>query len=345
MFRLLKSPRRCTVLTKSELLTYLQNDKKDTTLEGKTQDELQAIYEERVKSSLLGRKKFLKDFLPAKTSKTDVVELNHENTALIKTIYGELLDGVRKEQDIYPTIKKLIVSLNKKETEDILEQLGQQRWYGHFHKMYRAKLREVEETYIGEIEDIVKTLNEEEKYIILSRLRKKRSNLDFLKEFHAMLADNAKRENFLKLSRFRYLIVNGFLDEYKEEEYRDYYEEYVYKQSVIDEIFSVTKNYTKVELEHKKLNDLKQILEHYRREKEENKKRRQKINTFIAGLKKLIADKADEKSFNKMVGTMFVELEEKDIEYIINILYDASPVFAERIRIVYSENYSKKKNE
>lgn len=333
------------MLSKSELLTYLQNDKKDPALETKSQEELQAIYDTRVKENTLERKKLLSDLLPAKKSKSHVIELDHENTELVQKIYQKLLKGIKNEEDVYPAIEELIVSLNKKENEDIMEILLQQRWYGQFHKMYKVKLREVEETYIDDIEQIVKSLNEEEKYIILSRIKRKRQDIEFLKGYRTMLGDKAKREQFLKLSDFRHLIVNDFLDEFKKDEYREYYDEYVYKKEVINEILAVTKNYSVAELERKKLVDLKQVLEHYKREKAENKKRRQKINTFITAIKKMISEKADEKNFNKMIGTMFVELEEQDIEYIINIMYDASPVFAERIRIIYNENYVKHKKD
>lgn len=47
---------------------------------------------------------------------------------------------------------------------------------------------------------------------------------------------------------------------------------------------------------------------------------------------------------NKIVGSMFIELDSKSIEKIIEVIYDLNPSVGERIKSSYNENYTKKKH-
>ncbi|MFP4333480.1 MAG: hypothetical protein ACLFQJ_09280, partial [Campylobacterales bacterium] len=123
--------------------------------------------------------------------------------------------------------------------------------------------------------------------------------------------------------------------------YKEYYEETVYKQDVISKILKVTKNYSRDHLESKKLSDLKNIFEHYRKEYERIKKEKEAVRKYITLFREAIESKYDERELNKLMGNMFVELNENGVKKIIDALADASPNMSERIRISLLESHTK----
>jgi len=332
-------------MNKSELIEYLKRyGKSENTLKNSSLDELEAMYGQIVKENLQERKTILGSLIGSANKEQDELSMEDERAVYMgRELYDRIVDAIKDEKlEVYDVIEEMIVTLNRKEIDDVLESLGQERWYGEFYMMYRMKLREVEEWYISQIEEFVKSLNEEEKYIILSEVKRKRRDMDYIKSLNKMLSDKNEREKFINISGFRYMMVCDYLQE-SEEEYEAFYEEHIHKQEIVKKILEITKNYKHEELEKKSTSDLKHIYEHYLREREEARKVRQNLNKFIAMLRQCISEGSDEKTMNKIVGSMFVELDSKSIEKIVGIIYDVSPSVGERIRSSYNESYAKKK--
>jgi len=308
-------------------------------------EELEGSYEKKVKAMTKERQEIIREFLPQKDRDKELVLIQDENEILrVRELYDRVVEAVRNDrEDIYGVLEEMVLTLSKKEVDDILDSLVQERWYGEFYQMYKVKLRELEEWYLDRIEEFIKSLNEEEKYIIVSDLKRKRADLDYLKSMLKMLEDKESRERFVNISDSRYTILTEFYEDSAKEEYEPYYEEHIYKHEIIEKINKVTKNYRQEELERKSSSELKHIYEHYQREREEAKNEKRKINKFITLLKDAIADGSDEKALGKIIGTMFVELDNKSIERIIEIVYDVSPSVGERIRSSYTDSYVKKK--
>lgn len=246
--------------------------KSENMLKSSSIDELEAMYERVAKENLLERKRVLENLMGSTNKKQDILSMEDERVIYIKKeLYDRIVDAMKREKSkVYEVIEEMILTLNKKEIDEFLEGLEQERWYGEFYMMYRMKLREVEEWYISQIEEFVKSLNEEERYIILSEVRQKRRDLDYIKSLNKMLSDKNEREKFINISGFRHMMICDYLQKSREE-YEAFYEEYIYKQEIVKKILEITKNYKQEELEKKSINNLKHIYEYYLRERRDKK--------------------------------------------------------------------------
>ena len=143
-------------MNKSELIEYLKRSgKSENVLKSSSLEQLEAMYEESVKESLKERKAIIKNLLGGEQKEeSELLPEDESAFYMARELYDRIVDAIKDEKlEVYDVIEEMIVTLSRKEIDDVLESLAQERWYGMFHMMYRMKLREVEEWYISQVEE------------------------------------------------------------------------------------------------------------------------------------------------------------------------------------------------
>lgn len=327
----------------TEALEKLGVNKKE--YEGRSFAEVESMYKKHQRESIESRKSLLSEFFRADKKLLAVSNEDDEDTIDESSIISEYLEQAKKiiksKSSPYAFLEKCIKELNQAELDIVADTVDGLIGSDSFLFALRAKKHELIFGWIDDIKDALKDIDDAESFMILKDIKNGDENLNRIKELHKKLTDSTWKSDFLNTANLRNLIIGEYMDEYRSEAYKDYYEETVYKQDVISKILKVTKNYSRDHLESKKLNDLKIIFEHYQKEYERIKKERAAVRKYINLYKEAIESKYDERELNQLMGNMFVELNEKGVQKIIDALADASPNMSERIRISLLEGHTR----
>ncbi|MFP4486013.1 MAG: hypothetical protein ACLFOC_03565 [Campylobacterales bacterium] len=327
----------------SEALEKLGVNKKE--YEGRSFAEVESLYKKYEREFIESRKSLLDEFFRSDSKIQAVTNPDDEVTIDDSVIISEYLEEAKKiiksKSSPYAFLERCIKELNQAELDILADAVDGLTGSDYFLFALRAKKHELIFSWTDDIKEALKDVDDAESFTILKDIKNKNGNINRLKELHKKLTDPKWKENFLNTANLRNLIIGGYMDEYRSEAYKEYYEETVYKQDVISKILKVTKNYSRDHLESKKLSDLKNIFEHYRKEYERIKKEKEAVRKYITLFREAIESKYDERELNKLMGNMFVELNENGVKKIIDALADASPNMSERIRISLLESHTK----
>jgi hypothetical protein len=327
-----------------DALEKLEIPKKE--YEGLSFSEMKSLYEKHEKEFMEDRISVLSEFfgtdkkILAISSKEDAASIDED--VIISEYLDEAKKLIRSKSSPYEFLDRCVKELNQAEITILTDTLDGLSGSEYFLFALRAKKHELVFGWIDDIKEALKDVNDAESFTILQSIKSEKANIDRIKDLHIKLTSTEIKDNFLKIANLRNLIIDGYMEDYRGEAYQEYYEETVYKQDVISKILKVTKNYTREHLEGKKLSDLKNIFEHYRKVYDRIKKEKEAVRKYIRAFREAIESKYDERELNKLMGNMFVELNEDGVKKIIDALADASPNMSERIRISLLESHSKK---
>lgn len=196
-------------------------------------------------------------------------------------------------------------------------------------KILKVKYRQLQEVWLEKLEVRFSSLPLKERIELMSYYEKNRDNIQKLKQIYHLSEDENYIHNIEKVSESKLNIIENFMPELMEENYKAYYDETPEKIDLINEVLGLTQSYSKSflkELTISKLTFLKnEVIDQDKREKED----RRLFNKHTKALEDAMKSMNDG-DFPKASLDAITELDSDLLHRVVNYLTNKHKTFLNR---------------
>lgn len=193
-------------------------------------------------------------------------------------------------------------------------------------KILKVKYRQLQEVWLEKLEVRFSSLPSKERVQLMSYYEKNRDNIQKLKQIYHLSEDENYIHNIEQISQSKLDIIENFMPELMEENYKAYYDETPEKINLIKEVLNLTQSYSKSylkELTISKLVFLKnEVIEQDKREIEDRKL----FNKHIKALEDAMSS-LNENDFSKASLDAITELDSDLLHRVVNYLTNKHKTF------------------
>ncbi len=240
------------------------------------------------------------------------------------------------DKKLYAELDRILKYYSTSDIEGMFERYSSEEDINvALYKKYRVKLRQFQEELIHEIDIACKEFPDGERYNFVEAATKNKENLTKLKGIHALIKNKNKLQVIERITNTKEYLLKSFFPEEFEKEYKDYFDIKKLKKILIDEILKDSETYTFETLWKRDVEELRQILEYIKKERDRIKKERE----IIAKFTKLLLEATDKdnnaKEVASIIGVMIGDLSPTHIQAVIAKINDFSTNKGEIVESAY----------
>ncbi|MDO7253667.1 hypothetical protein [Helicobacter cappadocius] len=193
-------------------------------------------------------------------------------------------------------------------------------------KILKVKYRQLQEVWLEKLKVRFSSLPDEERIQLMDYYEKNRDNIQKLKQIYHLSEDENYIKNIQQISEFKLDIMESFMPELMEENYKAYYDETPEKINLVQEVLTLTHSYPRSflkELSMSKLVFLKnEIIEQDKREIADKKL----FNKHTKALEEAL-NSPNDTDFSRAALDAITELDSDILHRVVNYLTNKNKAF------------------